>query len=84
MLVVYLLMQLRTRVLDGTLEADFKRWKDERINHHTLKNRCMNPQLFLCSLVRAMPLRGPSYPRFARKRCYHPYRIAVAGRERAQ
>ena len=34
---VHLLMQLRTRVLDGTLEADFKRWKDERISHHTAK-----------------------------------------------
>lgn len=29
---VHLLMQLRTRVLDGTLEDDFKRWKNERIN----------------------------------------------------
>ena len=28
---VHLLMQLRTRVLDGTLEYDFKRWKQERI-----------------------------------------------------
>lgn len=31
---VHLLVQLRTRVLDGTLEADFKRWKDERISHY--------------------------------------------------
>jgi hypothetical protein len=23
-------MQLRTRVLDGTLDSDFKRWREER------------------------------------------------------
>ncbi|UUP19995.1 hypothetical protein NTH_04510 (plasmid) [Nitratireductor thuwali] len=27
---VHLLMQLRTRVLDGTLDSDFKRWREER------------------------------------------------------
>lgn len=27
---VHLLMQLRTRVLDGTLDNDFKRWRKER------------------------------------------------------
>jgi hypothetical protein len=27
---VYLLMQLRTRVLDGILDSDFKRWRNER------------------------------------------------------
>lgn len=27
---VHLLMQLRTRVLDGTLENDFKRWRDKK------------------------------------------------------
>ncbi|MGX5845109.1 ISKra4 family transposase, partial [Mesorhizobium sp. ArgA1] len=27
---VHLLMQLRTRVLDGTLDNDFKRWRTER------------------------------------------------------
>ena len=34
---VHLLMQLRTRVLDGTLEYDFKRWKQERIEQTTSK-----------------------------------------------
>jgi hypothetical protein len=27
---VHLLMQLRTRVLDGILDSDFKRWRNER------------------------------------------------------
>jgi hypothetical protein len=27
---VHLLLQLRTRVLDGTLENDFKRWHEEK------------------------------------------------------
>jgi len=27
---VLLLVQLRTRVLDGTLNRDFKRWREER------------------------------------------------------
>jgi hypothetical protein len=27
---VHLLMQLRTRVLDGILHSDFKRWRNER------------------------------------------------------
>jgi hypothetical protein len=27
---VHLLMQLRTRVLDGTLDQDFQRWRDEQ------------------------------------------------------
>ena len=34
---VHLLMQLRTRVLDGTLHSDFRRWKDERIGQQAEK-----------------------------------------------
>ena len=34
---VHLLMQLRTRVLDGTLDDDFKRWKQQRIDQANVK-----------------------------------------------
>ena len=34
---VHLLMQLRTRVLDGTLDQDFDRWKNARANQNQQK-----------------------------------------------
>jgi hypothetical protein len=44
---VHLLMQLRTRVLDGTLDNDFTRWRNERRNlPNEAKMAAWHPQLF--------------------------------------
>lgn len=45
---VHLLMQLRTRVLDGTLDSDFKRWRGTaETSKCTQTGRLTTPNFFM-------------------------------------
>lgn len=57
---VHLLVQLRTRVLDGTLDSDFKRWREGTATFTERgENGRMTPPAFSCSPVQVAETIGP-------------------------